>query len=83
MKILIEMPVANYDLLLSKLSNDSDAYTILKNGIMVSNSGDDRVIDIACEPSEAVLVLQNAEELCPEIAPQLANQIKLKRPLPK
>jgi hypothetical protein len=57
------MPAANYDLLLSKLPNDSDAYAVLKNGIVVSNSGDDRVIDIACEPSEAVLVLQNAEQL--------------------
>jgi len=81
MKILIKMPAANYDLLLGKLPKDSDAYAILKNGIVIKDSGDVRFIHIACEPAEAVLVLQNAEQLCPEIAHELGNEIRLQRPV--
>ena len=39
MKTLIEMPPENYDLLLSKLYKDSHAFAVLKNGLVVNNSG--------------------------------------------
>ena len=44
MKLLITMPAPNYDLLLSKLPKDSDAYAILKNDIVIKDSGDVRFI---------------------------------------
>ena len=80
MKMLIKMPAANYDLLLSKLPKDSGAYAVLKNGIVVKDS-DGRFIHIACEAAEAVLVLQNAEQLCPEIVHELGNETRLQRPV--
>ena len=62
MKIMIEISAENYDCLLSKLSEKSTVYAILKNGI-ASGSNEDRIIQIACEMTQAMALLQSAREL--------------------
>ena len=80
MKILIEMSLENYDLLLSKLAQESYTQAILKNGIVVNKSCAGRIINLACEVSDAASLLRIAQQRCPEVAPQLKNEIKLMRP---
>jgi hypothetical protein len=80
MKIMIEMSADNYDCLLSKLSEESAAYATLKNGI-ASGSNEDRIIQIVCEMTQAMTLLQVARELFPPAAPQLQESIGLARVL--
>ena len=83
MKILIEMRPENYDLLLSKLPKVSVEYAILKNGVVVNNPGAGRIIDIACEVSEAESLLRVAQKVCPEVAPQLEDEMRVAQILPR
>jgi hypothetical protein len=83
MKMLIEMLPENYDLLMNKVPQVSVEYAILKNGVVVNNPGAGRIIDIACELSEAESLLHIAQKLCPEVAPQLEDEIRVARILPR
>lgn len=73
----------NYDLLMNKVPQVSVEYAILKNGVVVNNPGAGRIIDIACELSEAESLLHIAQKLCPEVAPQLEDEIRVARILPR
>ena len=77
---MVEMSAENYDCLLSKLSEESAAYAILKNGI-ASGSNEDRIIQFACEMTQAMTLLQIARERFPPAAPQLRESIGLARVL--
>jgi hypothetical protein len=83
MKMLIEMLPENHDLLMNKVPQVSVEYAILKNGVVVNNPGAGRIIDIACELSEAESLLHIAQKLCPEVAPQLEDEIRVARILPR
>jgi hypothetical protein len=80
MKIVVDMSPANYDTFLSKLSL---VYNLLKNGIVVhpSETAEDRLIQIACEVAEAVMLLYCARQFCPEAVSQLEEAIKTPQPL--
>jgi hypothetical protein len=81
MKILIEMTPENYDRFLSKLSEASAPYTLLKNGIVTGGSAkENRIIEIACEMFEAKMLLNAAKMLCPEAALEIEKGVTLGRP---
>ena len=80
MKIMIEMSADNYGCLMGKLSEESAAYAILKNGI-ASGSNEDRIIQIVCEMTQAMTLLKVARELFSPAAPQLQESIGLARVL--
>jgi hypothetical protein len=82
MKIVVEISPEHYDDLLGKLSVDSAEYGILKNGIVTGGSAKaNRIIEIACELSEAKALLHVAQELCPEAAFEIEKGVTLARPL--
>ena len=83
MKILIELLPENYDLLLNKVPKVSVEYAILKNGVESTIPTLGRIIDIACEVSEAESLLRVAQKVCPEVAPQLEDEIRVARILPR
>jgi hypothetical protein len=84
MKIVVEMSPEHYDELLGKLSLVSTEYSILKNGIVTGGSAkENRIIEIACELSEAKALLRVAQDLCPEAAFELDKGVTLARPLEK
>ena len=83
MKILIEMRPENYDLLLSKVPKVSAEYAILKKGVVVNSPGAGQIIDIACEVSEAESLLRVAQKVCPEVAPQLEDEMRVAQILPR
>jgi hypothetical protein len=68
---------------MNKVPQVSVEYAILKNGVVVNNPGAGRIIDIACELSEAESLLHIAQKLCPEVAPQLEDEIRVARILPR
>jgi hypothetical protein len=85
MKILIEISPANYDTMLSKISMDSPAYAVLKNGVKVRRSAPgipSEIINIACEPPEATMLLDVARKFCPAAASEIEDGIARARPLP-
>ena len=84
MKIMIEMSPEHYDRLLSKVSQNSVSYNLLKNGVVSGGSAkENRLIEIACEESEARTLLHVAQDLCPEAAIEIDQGVTLGRPFQK
>jgi len=84
MKIMIEMSPEHYDGLLSKVSQDSMAYIVLKNGIVSGGSTkENRIIEMACEESEAKTLLLIAWDLCPQAAIEIDKGVTMARPFQK
>ena len=79
------MSPEHYDRLLDKLSEEAAAYAILKNGVVIHPSGasEDRIIQIACEMTQAETLLHAARQLFPAAAPQLQESIGLAQPFRK
>ena len=87
MKILIKISPDHYDRLLSRISEESRMYAVLKNGIVMHHHTDAgttfRIIEILCEKFHARMLLTFAEELCPEAVPQIIKEgIRFSRTLP-
>ena len=84
MKIVIEISPEHYDQLLGKLSPVTTEYSLLKNGIVTGGSAkENRIIEIACELSEAKALLGVAQDLYPEAAFEIDKGVTLARPLLK
>jgi hypothetical protein len=82
MKIMIEMSPEHYDQLLSRVSRYSMTYVLLKNSVVSGGSAKtNRIIEIACEDSEAKSLLKVAQALCPEAAVEIYKGVTLARPL--
>lgn len=67
-----------YDTFVKKIDRASQAYQILMNGVFERQTkGDhfDRVMNIMCKDSEAAMLLDLANQLYPEIAPDIATHI--------
>jgi hypothetical protein len=85
MKTAFELSPENYDGLLSKVTERSLAYSILKNGIVNYRSEEGtecRVIDILCDPAEAEVVLRIAGEVWPKAADEIKDSIIMPNPVP-
>jgi len=84
MKIIVEMSPEHYNELLCKFSPVSPEYSLLKNGIVTGGlAKENRIIEIACELSEAEALLRMAQDLCPEAALETDKGVTLARPLEK
>jgi hypothetical protein len=84
MKIVVEMSPEHYDELLGRLSPVSTEYSLLKNGIVTGGSArKNRIIEIACELSEAKALLRVAQDLCAEAAFEIDKGVTLARPFAK
>jgi hypothetical protein len=83
-KILLEVSAEDYDRLLNRVDTKSQAYAILKNGVVIDSShtgARQRMIEILCEKFHAIMLLRVAEKLCPEAASQIEEGIRLSRSL--
>jgi hypothetical protein len=84
MKILVEMSPENYDDLLGKVSRDSAEYCLLKNGIVTGGAAkENRILEIACELSEAKTLLHVARGMCPDAAFEIDKAVTFARPFQK
>jgi hypothetical protein len=83
-KILIDISPEHYDRLLSKFTEESRIYAILKNGLVIHHFDTGNVpktIEILCEKFHARMILAVAEMFCPEVAVEIEEAIKLSRTL--
>jgi hypothetical protein len=83
-KILIDISLEHYDRLLSRFTQESRIYAILKNGLVIhrfEGSSDFRTVEILCEKFHARMILAAAEIVCPEAAPEIEEAIRLSRTL--
>ena len=84
MKILIHISPEHYDRLLSKFTEESSIYAILKNGLVIHHfeTGNvSKTIEILCEKFHARMILAVAEMFCPEAAAEIGEAIRLSRTL--
>ena len=78
MYLILTMPLHQYDSFVKKIETSSRAYEILMNGCIEREAkGDhfDRIIRIMCNDREAYMLLDLANRLCPDIAPDIARDI--------
>ena len=73
-KILLEMPGDQLDLLLASCTETAREYAILKNGLVTpygENNGSSRTAVILCDDVEAKLIIALARRLGDDIARQI------------
>jgi hypothetical protein len=83
-KILIDISPDYYDRLLSKFTEESRIYAILKNGLVIHHfeTGNmSKTVEILCEKLHARMILAIAEMFCPEAAAEIEEAIRLSRTL--
>jgi hypothetical protein len=72
------MPLRQYDIFVKKIDRSSQAYQILLSGVFERQTKTDRferIMNIMCKDSEAAMLLDLANQLYPEIAPDIARHI--------
>ena len=78
MVVLIEIPPDLYDRFWICCDVASREYAILKNGVIIhSPQGDERVIQIPCELSDAENLLALAKRACPDAVPTIKKVIDI------
>jgi hypothetical protein len=65
-RVILEVPLADYHLCLTRLPLNSPAYKLLKNGVVVRNDKDEEVVHILCETTMAVEIWRAFRRGCPE-----------------
>jgi hypothetical protein len=83
-KILIDISPDHYDRLVSRFTEESRMYAILKNGLVIHHleaSNEFRTVEILCEKFHARMILAVAEMVCPEAAAEIEEAIRLSRTL--
>jgi hypothetical protein len=76
--LTIIMTLNRYDLFVEKLDPASRAYEIMKNASIERSDSKDHYVGamrIACRSEEADMLLDQANRLCPEAAPDIASAI--------
>jgi hypothetical protein len=84
MKILIEMVPDHYDGLLEGCHGFQDAFSILKNGVVLhcqTSGKDQRSIAILCDEAQANRLLELAARLYPAAAADIARGVPFEREL--
>jgi hypothetical protein len=84
MKILIEMVPEHYDGLLEGCHGFHDAYSILKNGVVLhcqTSGKDQRSIAILCDEAQANRLLELATRIYPAAAADIARGVAFEREL--
>jgi|Tabmets5t2r1_1033131.scaffolds.fasta_scaffold243250_1 hypothetical protein len=67
MNVILEIPIRDYHLCLSRLPLNSPEYHILQNGVVERNETGDEVVHILCDQSSAQAILKLFAIHCPEV----------------
>ena len=67
MRVLLEIPVADYYSCLSRLPLSSPEYRILQNGVRERNDAGEDVIHVLCEEETAEKIRAVFATYCPEV----------------
>src|SRR5437773_2203461 len=75
---MLSIPLNQYDSFVKTIATTSLAYQILMSGVFERQTKSDhfeRVINILCKDSEATLLLDLANQVYPDLAPDIARNI--------
>jgi hypothetical protein len=67
MNVILEIPIRDYHLCLTRLPLHSPEYHLLQNGVVERNESGDEVIHILCDESSARAILKLFATHCPEV----------------
>jgi hypothetical protein len=67
MDVILEIPIRDYHLCLSRLPLNSPEYHILQNGVVERNESGDEVVHVLCDQSGAQAILKLFAVHCPEV----------------
>lgn len=67
-KILLVLPLAAYNLWVSRSASKDTAYAWLKNGIIIRRNGQEtEEVQILCEQERLTKLIEHANRVCPEV----------------
>jgi len=84
MALTINISLRNYDRLSDRCEHLTQAYSVLKSGVLVRRPKDDhfeRVIEIHCSEDEAKALIALAKSVCREAIPEIEKSINTLREL--
>ena len=79
MRILVDISMEYYEQMLNRVAEDSQIHSILMNGVVVHDYQTGlrrRVVKILCDKSDAEMLRDATETLCPEALPEMEQSIK-------
>ena len=82
MRILVDISLEYYEQMVYRLPEPSHVHSILMNSVVVHDyqTGVRRkVVKIVCNKSDAEMLCDATETLCPEALPEMEQSIKLSR----
>ena len=83
MKILVDIPMDEYNNFLQRCDATRPEYEMLKNGIITKDREKRPAVEILCEVEDAKLILDLASEVYPHVARHVEESISLaRRPKP-
>ena len=81
MKILLDIPLEDYNDFLEKCESTRPEYEMLRNGIITQDRRQRPAVEILCDVTDAEMILQLALEICPYLAPHVQERIAFSRRL--
>jgi hypothetical protein len=82
MRILVDISLEYYEQMVNRVAEHSCLHSILMNGVVVHDYQTGvrrRVVKILCNKSDAEMLRDATETLCPEALPELEQSIKRSR----
>ena len=79
MKILIDIPMDDYNNFLQRCDAARPEYEMLKNGIITQDREKRRAVEILCAVEDAKMILDLASEIYPHAVPHVQESISLAR----
>ena len=82
MKVVIELPFEHHALLLKYASENSPAFSMLKNGVKLSrgeNGVQTELVVMLCDEEQANMLRRSAAHFCPNAVAEIDRAIRLSR----
>ena len=81
MKIIVGIPMDDYNNFVERCDAARPEYEMLKNGVITQDREKRRAVEILCDLEDAKMILDLASEICPHAAPHVEESISLARGL--
>jgi hypothetical protein len=79
MKILVDIPMDDYNNFLQRCDANRPEYEMLKNGIITQDREKRPAVEILCEVEDARMILELASEIYPHAVAHVEESINLAR----